>query len=131
MAELWTLSFTDAGTYESDWIEALGELDALSLQAAFTYVAATATSAKFYVQSSLDGGGTVFDIASFAFTTASLTKVASVNGTATLTPTAIAAHSLADNTVQNGALGDRIRVVGVIVGTYGAGSQIALTYQPH
>lgn len=86
------------------------------------------TTAKTYLQTSLDGGLTWFDIASQAFATAIASKVSAVStaiapGTQAFTPTD---GSLTDNTVNNGVLGDRIRVKLVTTGTYAGGTTMAV-----
>ena len=77
------------------------------------------TSAKAYVQVTLDDGQTWIDVACFAFTTASATKVINLSGltpqTTQITPTD---GSMADNTAQDGVLGSAMRVKLVTVGTY-------------
>ena len=107
-----------------------GKVTALTIQAAFTYVASAATSCDAYIQTSLDGGTTWADIANFHFTTASATNIVNVSGlTAVTTPTAITDGSIANNTVQQGILGDRYRVKITSVGTYGAGTTLAVNVQ--
>jgi len=97
-------------------------LSSLALQAIFTY-GSGGTSAKAYVQTSLDGGVTWVDIACFAFTTTTATKVSALTmrlapATQAFAPTN---GTLTDDTVVNGVIGDRIRVILTTVGTY-AGS---------
>ncbi len=114
------------GSIQTPW-PGFGKVTALTIQAAFTYVASAATSVDAYIQTSLDGGTTWIDIANFQFTTASANKIVNVSGlTAVTTPTAITEGSLATNTVQQGVLGDRYRVKITSVGTYGAGTLITI-----
>lgn len=102
-------------------------LKQLTIQAVFTYGSA-GTTAKYWIQTSLDGGVTWIDVAQFAFATATATKVSSVFGTVALaagtTPTD---GTLADNTILNGLLGDIIRVKRTTVGTYAGGTTIAIS----
>lgn len=94
------------------------------LQGTFTY-GSGGTTAKFWVQTSIDGGTTWRDIACFAFTTASLKKFAGLS--VYISSAVIAAASdaaLADDTALNGLIGDRIRVKYTTTGTY-AGSTTA------
>ena len=108
----------------------LGKVTALTIQAAFTYVASSATSCDAYIQTSVDGGTTWADIANFHFTTASATNFVNVSGlTAVTTPVAITDGSIANNTVQQGILGDRYRVKITSVGTYGAGTTLIVNVQ--
>lgn len=87
------------------------------------------TTAKFWIQTSYDQGATWNDIMNFAFTTASATKVSAVN--AYIAPAAQAGAqtdaTLADNTIIQGLIGDRIRVKYTTTGTYG-GSTTASIY---
>ena len=107
-----------------------GKVTALTIQAAFTYVASAATSCDAYIQTSADGGTTWADIANFHFTTASATQIVNVSGlTAVTTPVAITDGTIANNTVQQGILGDRYRVKITSVGTYGAGTTLIVNVQ--
>jgi len=103
-------------------ITGLTGLGSLALQAIFTY-GSGGTSANAFVQTSLDGGVTWIDIACFAFLTTTATKVSAL--TMHLAPTTQAFApgngALADDTVVNGVIGDRVRVILTTVGTY-AGS---------
>src|SRR5712691_878680 len=93
----------------------------LGAQATFTY-GSGGTTCKSWVQTSLDGGLTWIDIMSFAFTTATLVKVSVASlyiaTAAALTPTD---GALADNTILNGLLGDRVRAKVTTTGTYAGG----------
>jgi hypothetical protein len=91
-------------------------LKALALQARFQY-GATGTTVKVWVQTSLDKGASWTDVACFAFTTASARKVATV-AMAALAPAAASDGALADDTVLNAPLGDRVRVKYTTTGTY-------------
>lgn len=79
------------------------------------------TSAKFYLQSSADGGTTWFDVASLAHTTADLRRVVSLDCTAAGTLATAQDAALTDNTKLDGLLGDRLRLKYTTTGTY-AGS---------
>lgn len=89
-----------------------------TLQAVFTY-GSGGTSIDAYVQSSLDGGSTWFDVANFHFTTSNATagfnlqSDTSVTSQATLTNGAMSA-----NTCQDGLLGIGLQVFWQSVGTY-------------
>jgi hypothetical protein len=99
----------------------------LSLQAVFVY-GSGGTSAKFWVQTSLDFGTTWFDIACFAFATTTATAIHSVRSltavAANYTPTS---KTLADNTIKDGLLGCCLRVSYTTTGTYAGGTTIAIT----
>jgi hypothetical protein len=99
----------------------------ISWQAVLTY-GSGGTTVKAWLQTSLDGGATWFDIANFAATTAALIKVGSVTtaiapGTNPATPTD---GSLADNTTNNGIIGPMLRVKYTTTGTYAA-TTLAIT----
>lgn len=92
----------------------------LALLAKFTY-GSGGTSADAYVQTSIDGGVTWFDIANFHFLVASLSKLSAVvwdPATPFTAGTAPGSGSLAANTVLNGIIGDRVRCLITTVGTY-------------
>ena len=80
------------------------------------------TTAKVYVQSSVDDGVTWFDIACFAHTTADLNRVCNLSAlTPVTTIYTLTSDALTDDTTKDGLLGDRFRVRFVSTGTY-AGS---------
>jgi len=122
-------TITVAGTFATDPIS-LGQISdtsaVLAAQATFVY-GSGGTTCKSWVQTSLDGGLTWIDIASFAFTTVTATKVSVLSlyiaTAAALTPTD---GSLADNTILNGLLGDRVRCKLTTTGTYGGNTTLAL-----
>jgi hypothetical protein len=99
----------------------------LTVQANFAY-GSSGTTAKAWVQTSFDGGATWVDIMNFAFTTSALRAVNSVR-----TYTAVAANytatdgTLADNTIKDGLLGDRVRVKWTTTGTYAGATSLKLT----
>ena len=107
-------------------VTGFGAVKYLACQAVFTYGSA-GTTAKFWVQTSLDQGVTWIDIMSFAFTTATLSKVSAVTTTtalaAAVTP---ASATLADNTILSGLIGDQLRVLSTTTGTYAGGTTIAI-----
>ena len=90
----------------------------LVAEAQFLY-GAGGTSAKAYVQTSLDQGATWIDIMCFAFTTSAASKVSAVSSTIALAAAVTPGDgALSDNTILNGLLGDQVRVKYVSVGTY-------------
>lgn len=99
----------------------------LAVQARFLY-GSGGTTAKAWVQTSLDNGATWIDVMNFAFTTAAATKVSAVNTTTALAAGATPTDgSLADNTILSGFLGDRIRVKFTTTGTYGGATSLKIT----
>ena len=90
----------------------------LALQAAFTY-GSGGTSAKAWVQTSLDGGATWCDIACFAFATTTARKASALTvNVALAAATAPTDGTMADNAILNGLLGSQFRVKYTTVGTY-------------
>lgn len=97
---------------------------ALALQVNFTY-GSGGTSAKLYVQTSLDKGLTWIDLACFALATATARRVSVVHlSTALAANTSPADGALADNTILNGVIGDRVRTKLTTVGTYAGNTRI-------
>jgi hypothetical protein len=102
------------------------EAVSLTVEAIFVR-AGGGTTAKAWVQTSFDGGTTWVDVMNFAFTTTTGSAVSSVRVT-----TAVAANytptdgTLADNTIKDGLLGDRVRVKWTTTGTYTGASSIKL-----
>lgn len=94
------------------------------LQAAFTY-GSGGTTLKAWIQSTVDGGTTWFDVACFAFTTASKTRIANLRAATAVTSLATPGDAaLADDTVVDGILGDQIRVKYTSTGTYVASTLV-------
>ncbi len=94
----------------------------LSVEANFVY-GSGGTTVKVWIQTSLDGGTNWIDVMSFAFTTASLRKIHTVvmpAVVATRTNVTPVDAALADNTILDGVLGDRLRAKITTVGTYAA-----------
>lgn len=102
-----------------------GRLESLTLQGTIT-VAAGGTTAKAWVQTSLDGGTTWADIANFAFTTSTATRVYHLTAAAVTSIATPTDGSLADSTAVNGVLGDRIRVKLTTTGTYTGASSFVI-----
>lgn len=126
IALLPSTAITAAGTTLGAVFANLPGVKALELQAVFTYISG-GTTAKAYVQTSLDGGSTWIDVASFAFALTGATKVSKVSvyaaTAAALTPTD---GALADNTILDGILGDQFRIKIISVGIY-AGTTLAVS----
>jgi hypothetical protein len=104
----------------------LVEMGYLGVVAVFTY-GSGGTTAKFWVQTSFDLGVTWVDVMSFAFATATATKFSAVKkGIAVAGGITPSDATLADNTILDGVLGDRLRVKYTTVGTYAGGTTIAI-----
>lgn len=129
MPALATQSITTAVTNSvAGTVEGLGRLGGVSLLATLTYTSG-GTTAKAYVQTSLDGGLTWQDVACFAFTTAGAVKRGHISRQQVLAVGVPTTGTLADDTLVQGYLGDRLRVVITTTGTYGSGTSLAVAYQ--
>lgn len=107
-----------AGTTTTSAIPGKGDAAYILAQAKFDWTSG-GTSAKVYVQTSLDGGTTWIDIMCLAFAQADATRIMKVMAVASLTnPTTPTDGALADNTVLDGVIGDQLRGKLVVVGTY-------------
>lgn len=102
----------------------------INIHSNFTY-GSGGTTAKYYLQTSMDGGTTWLDLAALAHTTASLRRVISLDlevagALATATDAA-----LTDNTKIDGIAGDRLRLKYTTVGTYAGGTtyKLDITYR--
>jgi hypothetical protein len=107
-------------------VSGLSGLDAASLQVQLAY-GGGGTSINVYIQSSLDQGQTWFDIANIAFGTASGTELINLSGLDKLTtPTAPTNQTLANNTMLDGPIGDRLQAVVVTTGTYSGNTLVSV-----
>jgi hypothetical protein len=99
----------------------------LSIQAQFVYGGSGGTSATAFLQTSFDGGTTWCDIACFAFTTSSATKICNLSSlTAVATQATPTNGSLANNSCVDGFLGPVLRVLVTTVGTYAGGTTLTI-----
>ncbi len=105
-------------------------LKQLAIEANFTY-GSGGTDLKVWIQTSLDGGEEWIDIVCFRFLTTSKRVVANVNSqtpiTTVYTPTD---GSLANDSVKDGILGDRLRIKKTSTGTYAGGTTLAVNIVP-
>ena len=92
--------------------------------------AAGGTTAKAWVQTTLDGGLSWLDIASFAFTTTSAKRAYHLTGAAVTAIATPVDGTLADNTSVNGFLGSQFRVKVTTVGTYSGASSWKIWAMP-
>jgi len=83
------------------------------------------TTIKVWVQSSLDGGTTWFDVMNLAFTTASTSIAGTASPALGKTPVASTDGTLADLGI-NHQLGDRIRLKYTSTGTYGGSTTLTV-----
>jgi len=101
-------------------VELLTGAKYVAFQVRFVY-GSGGTNAKFWLQTTFDGGSTWCDIANLARTTASLNTVVYVtlmSGTAVATPTTLTDATLADNTIVQGLIGSQLRMKYTTTGTY-------------
>lgn len=102
----------------SNVVTGLAGMERLTVSAKFAY-GAGGTTVKAWVQTSFDGGATWVDVMSFAFTTAAATKVSSVRAQTVVAAAYVPTDgTLADDTIKDGLLGDRLRVKYTTTGTY-------------
>jgi len=115
-----------AGTQVGSWVAGLDGLTAVNLLAKFAY-GSGGTKTTVYIQTSLDGGATVADIAAITFTTSGASKIVNLSGltphTTEVTPTDAA---LTDDTCVDGVLGDRLRAKVVSTGTYAGNTTLSI-----
>jgi hypothetical protein len=107
----------------------LGRIEALALYASFVR-ATGGTTAKVWVQTSLDGGVSWVDIASFAFTTTSGDRMYNLTAAAVTSIATPTDGTLADNTSVNGFLGALYRVKLTTTGTYTGDSSFKVWATP-
>jgi hypothetical protein len=99
----------------------------LTVQATFAREAG-GTSCKAWIQTSFDGGQSWVDVMCFAFLTTPAKAINSVRLDIAVGPNYTPTDgTLADNTIKDGLLGDRIRAKYTTVGTYSGASSLALT----
>lgn len=109
-----------------DGEKTIGYVESLTLQATFTY-GSGGTTAKAWVQTSLDGGSTWTDVANFAFTTASARRIFHLTPVAVTSIATPTDGTLADGTAVNGILGELYRVKLTTTGTYAGSTSLVIT----
>ena len=121
-----TLTITAAGTVTGAPVYIGPDAAFLTFEAIFTYGSGGST-AKSYLQTSLDGGATWIDIGHASFTTATASKLFPINGVGSMpAATAPTDGSLAADTVLDGVLGEFIRTKVVTTGTYAGGTTLLI-----
>lgn len=127
------INATLAGAVAADvsaGVFALGErVESVALLAKFVR-AGGGTTTQAWVQTSFDGGTTWMDIATFAFTTTTATRLFNLTAAAVTSIATPTDGSLADNTCVNGFLGDLFRVKLTTVGTYTGASSLTILALP-
>ena len=130
-ATLISRTLTSAETFVGDVAFVPFGTRQLTAEAIFTR-AGGGTTCDVFLQTTLNGGTTWIDIAQWAFVTTTASRVHGVRADIALganyTPTD---GSLADNTIKDGLMGDRIRVKIVVVGTYTGASSIVVSAVPN
>ncbi len=104
-------------------------MKSLVVEANFTY-GSGGTTVKVWIQTSLDGESTWIDVINFAFTTASGRKISTVDIGAAATAIVPTDAALADNSIVDGILGDRLRAKVTTTGTYGGSTALTVNYTP-
>jgi hypothetical protein len=112
-------NITGAATYVGDWTTDLDGMVSASVQCDFRSGAASGGGeVRAFLQTSLDDGNTIVDIACMLFT-GSDRRVVNVAANATSqTPASATDVTLADDTVLAGVLGNRLRLKLVSTGTW-------------
>ena len=112
-----SFAITGPGVTRYPWITGLHGISGVSIQAELAY-GGGGEDVTVYVQSSIDGGDTAFDIAAFAFCQEAglwLANVAADQSRGASTPFS---EALEPGQIFGGILGDRLRVVAKVKGTY-------------
>lgn len=107
----------------------IGRVEALAVHATFAY-GSNGTSAKAWLQTSLDGGVSWMDIANFAFTTSAAKRCYNLTAVAVTSIATPVDGSLSDNTAVNGFLGALFRVKLTTTGTYAGASSLKIWVTP-
>lgn len=119
------IALSAATTHVGDAVVVPPDARVFSVESIFTR-AGGGTSTDVYVQTSLDGGATWFDVAEHSFATTTASKVSAVNRAIAPASQAFAPGdaALTANTIVQGVLGDRVRAKVVVVGTYTGASSL-------
>ena len=122
------ISITTAQTYVGDWIDGFDGVVALSVDLQMFY-GSGGTSGAVFVQTSLrqatdvtDGG---VDLICMTFTTASKSRMYNLSGLTPENAFIPTDGALADDSQQDGMLGDRFRLKVITTGTYSGQSVVS------
>lgn len=109
-------------------VKLLSGMNYLAVQAVFLY-GSGGTTVNAYVQTTLDGGLSWFDIMNFSFTTSAATKISAVNTYIAPASQAFAPGSgaLTANTIVQGILGSQLRLLYTTTGTYAGATSLQVT----
>lgn len=117
-------TITGAGTQVGEWVEDLEGMLSMGAHLRLAF-GSGGTNIKAYLQTSFDDGLTVADIACVVFGVASeaeLLNFSALTPKGQVTPTD---GTLADDTVVDGILGDRVRLKIISAGTYAGGTVLS------
>jgi hypothetical protein len=119
------IALSAATTHVSDAVAVPEAGSVLSIESVFVR-AAGGTTTKVYIQTSLDGGTTWFDVAQHDFATTTASKLSAVNRCIAPATQAVAPGdgALTADTIVQGILGDRVRAKVAVVGTYTGASSL-------
>lgn len=119
-------AITTAGTQTGAWLTGFAGMTAASFSFNMEY-GNSGTTARAFLQTSLDQGIVGIDLACVLFTTAAGVRILNLSGltprTAELTPTD---GALADDTAIDGIFGDRLRIKLVTTGVYGGSTVLSV-----
>jgi hypothetical protein len=107
-------------------INDLEGMKAATIECQFNY-GSGGTTAKVWIQTTIDDGLTWIDIANFAFTTAAATKVINLSGQTPVTTAIVPTDgAMADNTCQDGVFGSALRAKVTTTGTYAGTTNLSV-----
>jgi hypothetical protein len=107
-----------------------GAFNSALFEAIFTY-GSGGTTVDAWVQTSLDGGATFFDVMNFHFTTASASFIFNISALTSITSEYTPTNgTLASNTCKDGLLGDRWQVLYTTTGTYAGSTSLQVYMAP-
>ena len=125
IVSLGDFSITSAATVIGDWVDGLEGMRSASVQVRLAY-GSGGGAAKVYLQTSLDQGLTIIDVASFTFGAAGSIKVRNLFGDVSVPTDVVPTDGgLADDTTIAGILGDRLRLKIVSTGSYSSSTLIS------